>query len=135
MRAILHSALALCAGLWFAGLCLAAPAAAQAQGQREPPNYEADLANLSAVLGSSHYIARLCNGRSDQTWRNRMRDFMNLEGPPGTPRRAAMVESFNGGFRDQEERFPQCSPAAQAAAKELRARGARLTAALAARYR
>jgi predicted secreted protein len=60
---------------------------------------------------------------------------MNLEGPPGTPRRVLMSQEFNAGYREQEERFTVCSPDAQASEKTLMAQGARISQALGARHR
>ena len=46
-----------------------------------------------------------------------------------------MVQEFNAGYREQEERFSQCSSFAEETEKDLRAKGARFSSALAARYR
>jgi uncharacterized protein (TIGR02301 family) len=128
---------------WFAlGCALAlavAPARAQAprdvSTERADRSYSADLGALSHVLGGAHYIRRLCSGRADQSWRDQMRHFMDLEGPPGTPQRQIMVQEFNAGYREQEERFPACTPEAQTFELQLKRSGARLASALAARYR
>ncbi len=64
-----------------------------------------------------------------------MGKLMDLEGQPGTPRRAIMAQEFNNGYREQEVQFSSCSPAAQAAELALKAKGARYSTALAARYR
>jgi uncharacterized protein (TIGR02301 family) len=125
-----------------AGLALAlwaSPAHAQAprdvSSGENPHTYADDLAALSHVLGSAHYIRRLCSGRADQRWREQMRKFMDLEGPPGTPQRSMMVQQFNEGYREQEQRFPACTPDAQAYEATLKTMGARLATGLAARYR
>ena len=107
-----------------------------AGGQQQPvENYDDTLGGLSRVLGGAHYLRILCSGRSDQSWRSQMGKLMNLEGPPGTPRRAIMAGEFNNGYREQEVQFSGCSPAATAAEAQLKQRGARLSQALAARYR
>ena len=87
------------------------------------------------VLGGAHYIRILCAGKGDQSWRLQMQKFMDLEGPPGTPRRALMVQEFNEGYREQEQRYSGCSPDAQGAENTLKTQGARYAKALAARYR
>lgn len=120
---------------------LALTGAAFAQGPRDVTNerhdrtYSAELGKLSTVLGGAHYIRRLCSNRKDMRWYNQMRRFMDLEGAPGTEQRSAMVRGFNAGYRDQEVRFPACSPEAQAYEATLQKEGGRLANALAARYR
>jgi uncharacterized protein (TIGR02301 family) len=118
-----------------AGTPAFAQSGAPSQTPRPTPNFEADLAGLAHVLGGAHYIRVLCSGKADQRWREQMQKFMNLEGPPGTPRRAVMVQEFNEGYREQEQRYSGCSPDAQAAENQLKAQGGRYSQALAARYR
>lgn len=124
------------------GLAFLAMFCADARGQprdvdatQPTQTFESDLGGLAHVLGGAHYIRILCAGRGDQIWREKMTALMNLEGPPGTPRRQMMVQEFNAGYREQEARFPGCSPEAQQAENELKAKGARFSQALAARYR
>jgi uncharacterized protein (TIGR02301 family) len=122
-----------------AAVLAASPAAALAQAPGDATaasgTYGDNLAALSQVLGQAHYIRRLCYGRGDQRWRNQMMRFMDLEGPPGTPQRKAMSDGFNDGYREQEERFPACTPEAQSYEQSLNAKGARLANALAASHR
>ncbi len=133
----MNAKLAACA--FALALAASAPAFAQsappAQLPRPTPNFEADLAGLAHVLGGAHYIRVLCTGKADQRWREQMQKFMNLEGSPGTPRRAVMVQEFNEGYREQEQRYSSCSPDAQTAENQLKTQGARYSQALAARYR
>lgn len=121
----------------FATFAFIAPAGAQAPPSAGPPRpaFENDLAGLAHVLGGAHYIRILCSGKGDQTWRSQMQKFMDLEGPPGTPRRALMVQEFNEGYREQEQRYSGCTPEAQGAENQLKAQGARFAKGLAARYR
>ena len=60
-----------------------------------------DLAN---VLGRVHYVRTLCNGKSDQYWRNFMRDFLDLEATDST-RRSLFVKAFNYGYRFQSDQM------------------------------
>ena len=130
---------------WLIACCALAlsfePANAQSGPPRDvssgtnPRTYSDDLGQLSHVMGGAHYIRRLCSGRADQRWREQMRKFMDLEGPPGTPQRQVMVQEFNSGYREQEERFPACTPEAQAYEATLNKMGGRLASGLAARYR
>ncbi|HVZ98781.1 MAG TPA: TIGR02301 family protein [Caulobacterales bacterium] len=110
-------------------------ASAPAAAQTPPPTadqeawYGQQLVQLSEVLGGSHYLRILCEGRGDQTWRNYMRGVIQRE-----PRyNAQLVEGFNRGYRQQEARFPTCDRDATQMADELRAQGVRLAGALRAR--
>ncbi|MBU6371744.1 MAG: TIGR02301 family protein [Alphaproteobacteria bacterium] len=112
-----------------------APAQAQAQAARPGESYSSRVVELSRVLGGAHYIRILCVGRGDQTWREMMTRLIDLEAPVAGPQRSAMVDAFNAGYRSEEERFPSCSPEAQAVEAELKGKGRRLSAALAAPHR
>lgn len=112
-----------------------APAFAQGRPAAAPETYSARVVELSRVLGGAHYIRILCVGRGDQTWREAMTRLIDLEAPIPGAQRSAMVEAFNAGYRSEEERFPSCSPEAQAVEAELKGKGRRLSAALAAPHR
>lgn len=86
---------------------------------------------LAQVLGNAHYIRYLCAGRADQSWRDFMRQLLDRE---GGPRRTDLIDAFNAGYRMGEERFPACTPAAQAEESALKARGLRLADTLSARH-
>lgn len=91
--------------------------------------YGQQLAQLSEVMGGTHYLRILCHGRGDQTWRDYMRGIIQRE-----PRyNAQLVEGFNRGYRQQEARFATCDRDASQMEEELRAQGVRLAGALRAR--
>ena len=121
----------------FAALALLAlPAAAQEAEEEEGPRfggeawYDDNLIELAEVLGGAHYLRILCDGRGDQRWRDFMRGVISRE-----PRfRNAMVEGFNRGYREEEQRFSDCTRSASQAEAELRARGIRLADGLGARH-
>lgn len=118
-----------------APVVLGMPALAQPRPASAEASYSGRVVELSRVLGGSHYIRILCSGRGDQTWREAMTRLIDLEAPTTGPQRSAMVEAFNAGYRTEEERFPSCSPEAQAVAAELKGKGRRLSSALAAPHR
>jgi uncharacterized protein (TIGR02301 family) len=117
---------------------LAAPAFAQTQrqtGQQSTPVrteewYRGQLVELSEVLGGSHYLRVLCDGRRDQRWRDYMRGVLSRE----ARYHDQLVEGFNRGYRQEESRFSNCSQPATQAEAELRARGLRVAGGLSARY-
>jgi uncharacterized protein (TIGR02301 family) len=120
-------------------LCAAGAAAAQsalrptrvetAEGRRQ--QYLTETRQLAQVLGTAHYLRLLCAGRSDQSWRDFMRQLLDRE---GGPRRTDLVDAFNAGYRIGEERFPSCTPAAVAEETALKAQGLRLADTLSARH-
>lgn len=117
----------------------AATAPAFAQQQRQQPEAEApargedwyrgQLVELAEVLGGSHYLRILCDGRSDQRWRDYMRGIIQRE----PQYNAALVEGFNRGYRNEEARFPTCDNTTRQMEAELRARGLRVAQGLSAR--
>lgn len=113
----------------------AAPALAQQQPQPRPEHprgeewYQGQLVELSEILGGSHYLRILCDGRDDQRWRDYMRGIIERE-----PRyNAQLVEGFNRGYRNEEARFPTCDATTRQMEAELRARGLRISQGLSAR--
>jgi uncharacterized protein (TIGR02301 family) len=117
---------------------IAAPAFAQQQpGQPRPGEpvrgeewYRSQLVELSEVLGGSHYLRILCDGRGDQRWRDYMRGVIERE----PSYNALLVEGFNRGYRNEEARFPTCDQTTRQMEAELRARGVRVAQGLRARH-
>ncbi|MDZ4692994.1 TIGR02301 family protein [Terricaulis sp.] len=116
---------------------LAAPAHAQ---QGDPPAettplrgeewYRGQLIELSEILGGSHYLRIVCEGRGDQRWREYMRGVIDRE----PQYNALLVDGFNRGYRNEETRFPVCDSTTRQMEAELRARGLRVAQGLSARH-
>ncbi|KAF0187414.1 MAG: TIGR02301 family protein [Hyphomonadaceae bacterium] len=128
-------AVAVCAATMLAGAALAQPLQRSAlpetpEGRRQ--QYLLETRQLAQVLGNAHYLRLLCVGRGDQSWREYMRMLMDRE---GGARRTDLIDAFNAGYRAGEERFPACTPGAQAQEAELKAQGLRLADTLSARHR
>lgn len=117
---------------------IAAPAFAQQQPAQPRPGepvrgeewYRGQLVELSEVLGGSHYLRILCDGRGDQRWRDYMRGVIERE----PSYNALLVEGFNRGYRNEEARFPTCDQTTRQMEAELRARGVRVAQGLRARH-
>jgi uncharacterized protein (TIGR02301 family) len=92
--------------------------------------YHQQLLDLSEVLGGSHYLTTVCSGQGDQRWRDAMRSVMR-RAPQYSDE---LVEAFNRGYGAQQRQFPDCDQNAQQTFTELRARGLRISQALAARH-
>ena len=108
------------------------PSQTQRQPGQTPEWYGAQLTELAEVLGGTHYLRILCNGRTDQRWRDFMRGIIDRE--PTYNRNGELVEAFNRGYRTEETQFPECNSTAQQTEAELRARGVRVSQALSARH-
>lgn len=113
------------------------PASASAQ----PPLREAPIEiviDLAETLGEAHAIRSLCevdaNGVGDQTWRTYMFSMLSMEGPTGSPRRAALTSAFNRGFRSQQGRGNSCTPDMKQMEAQIAARGRMLAESVAASY-
>jgi uncharacterized protein (TIGR02301 family) len=118
-----------------AAAAVIAPAAAQQQQDDETSQhgqdwYRSELIDLAEVLGGSHYLRIVCEGRGDQRWRDYMRGIIQREPQYND----VLVESFNRGYRDQEARFPACDQTTRQMEAELRARGLRISQALGAHH-
>ncbi len=118
-------------------VAILALAASPLHADAQPPAHEAPIEiviDLAETLGQAHAIRSICNGDSDQTWRNYMFSMLSIEGPTGSPRRAALTSAFNRGFRTQQSRSTSCTPEMQQMEAEIAARGRRLAEAVAASY-
>ena len=112
---------------------LATPSFAQQQVNQPVANddwYRQQLVDLSEVLGGSHYLRILCQGRGDQRWRTYMQGVIRRE-PQYNDQ---LVAGFNRGYRDQEARFPTCDETTRQMEAELRARGLRISQGLGAHH-
>ena len=115
----------------FAGL-----GAAPAQAQEETttgPRLET-LAELAETLGEAHAIRALCNGDTDQTWRNYMQSLLDMEAPGGGQRRAALTGAFNRGYRTQSSQRKSCTPDLRQVEAQIAAHGHAIADAIAKSY-
>jgi uncharacterized protein (TIGR02301 family) len=116
-----------------AAAAAAVPAFAQPQAQPQQGSddwYQQQLTTLAEVLGGSHYLRILCQGRGDQRWRTYMQGVIQRE-PQYNDQ---LIAAFNRGYRDQEARFPTCDETTRQMEAELRARGLRISQGLGAHH-
>ena len=126
-----------------AAVLVAAPAVAQPQSQPQTLSqpqaqvqpggdewYRQQLTQLAEVLGGSHYLRIVCQGRGDQRWRTYMQGVIQRE-PQFNDQ---LIAAFNRGYRDQEARFPTCDETTRQMEAELRARGLRISQGLGAHH-
>ena len=116
-----------------AALALALASQVQAQTVAPPdPPYEAKLERLAEVLGSVHFLRRLCGDQST-VWRDSMGELIENEVP--TPeRKAKLTASFNHGYRSFDGVYLRCTDAASAALSQYMREGEALTLDISTRY-
>jgi uncharacterized protein (TIGR02301 family) len=119
-----------CAVMFAAAIVPASAQQPEAPPARGEDWYRGQLVELAEVLGGSHYLRIICEGRGDQRWRDYMRGVIERE----PEYNAALVEGFNRGYREEEARFPTCDATTRQMEAELRARGLRVAQALSARH-
>lgn len=107
---------------------MSAPSASAQAG----PRFES-LTELAEILGEAHAIRTLCNGLTDETWRDYMMRLMNLEAPSG-PRKSSLTSAFNRGYRIQSSQHSTCTSAMIKIEGEIAARGRALSDAIALSY-
>ncbi len=103
---------------------------AESQGRTQSQDYYRDVTALAEVLGKSHAIRVVCNGRNDQYWRRYMLRLLELEAPYQSGLRRSMVNGFNAGFSWGSDLHPVCDSNAVSAEKTYAAEGRDLTARL-----
>ena len=112
---------ALASALFWAAAVL--PASAQPRGQQ--------VADMAFALGQSHALRQVCQGPTDQYWRNRMERMIELE-TTAPAERAPLAERFNAGFSDARQRYPRCTSQSRVAERSAAGHGRTLADRLAA---
>jgi uncharacterized protein (TIGR02301 family) len=98
-----------------------------------PPIYEKQLLRISEILGSLHFLRRLCGDGDEATWRAEMRALLDAEQP--TPqRKARLVGRFNHGFETYNSIYRSCTPSARKAISRYLEEGAALSKDVRTRY-
>ena len=127
--------------LAFLAVC---PAAAQTTPDEPPASpepapaprvapYDEQLLRLSEVLGSLHFLRRLCNEAEGPVWRNAMGALLAAE-KPSPERTERMTARFNRGFGAFSRTYTKCTPAAVRASELYQSEGIRLTSQVLSRY-
>ncbi len=89
--------------------------------------------DLAGILGEVHYIRTICNGKSDQYWREYMRDFLELEGDIAE-NRSLYIKAFNRGYTYQSNQIRYCDRSAAQLEVNLANKGRKLAEAIAQNY-
>ena len=115
------------------GLAQAQQASETPQVKAPPPAYDPQLIRLSQLLGSIHYLQRLCQPATADTWRDQMNAVLLAE-QPDEERKARMVVAFNKGFHSYAAVHRKCSPSARAIISQYMREGEQLTRTVVSRF-
>ena len=140
----LLSVLAVCIALAFAASAIAqdvvpddvveAPAETAPEiTELPPPIYEKQLLRISEILGSLHFLRRLCGDGDEATWQAEMRALLEAE-QPSPQRKARLVGRFNHGFETYNSVYRSCTPSARKAISRYLEEGAALSKDVRTRY-
>ena len=109
------------------------PALAQDSPPPGEPAYDPQLLRLSEILGSVHYLRRLCGSSEGNLWRDQMQGIIDAENP-SPERRARMVDRFNHGYQGFRSVYRTCTPAATLAIDRYMQEAAKIVRDVAARF-
>lgn len=102
------------------------------QNVRLDPPYEAKLERLAEVLGSLHFLRRLC-GEQSTVWRDSMGELIANEAPT-VERKARLTANFNHGYRSFDGVYMRCTASAADALNKFMSEGEALTLDISTRY-
>jgi len=103
------------------------------RAQEAAAPFDGDLARLSEILGTLHYLRGICGNNEGAKWRNEMQALVDAETPSGE-RRARMIASFNRGYNGFQQTYRTCTPAAGIAIRRYIEEGTKISRDLTARY-
>ena len=95
--------------------------------------YDGDLQRLSELLGALQYLRGICGPNEGQKWKSEMQALLDAETPSGE-RRAKLTVSFNKGYRDFQQAYRTCTPAARVVIRRYLLEGAKIAREVTARY-
>ena len=136
-----HIGKALLAGMMTGSIALSAsfsraqeePPQQQVEPEFVEPPYEAQLLRLSEILGSVHYLRRLCDSDEGNLWRDQMQALIDAEAP-NPIRRARIVDRFNHGYETFRAVYRTCTAAAAVAIDRYMGEGVKISRDITARY-
>ena len=111
-------------------LALAQPAGAQNPAATA---FEGSLQRLAEILGALHYLRNICGENEGQKWRNEMQALVEAEAQGGE-RKARLTAAFNRGYRDYQQNYRTCTPAAEVVIRRYLDEGSKIARDMTARY-
>jgi uncharacterized protein (TIGR02301 family) len=88
-------------------ILLALGMAGSAFAQERSPTERQSLVDLAYAMGESHALRQVCNGETDQFWRDRMMQLSEAE-IPDAALDSRLKQSFNSGFAARHTQFTEC---------------------------
>jgi len=98
-----------------------------------PAPFDGELMRLAEILGALHYLRALCGANEGSKWRDQMQALLDAEAQSGD-RRSRLTANFNRGYRDFQQTYRTCTPAAAVAVRRYLDEGARISRDITARY-
>jgi uncharacterized protein (TIGR02301 family) len=102
--------------------------------QGGPAPFDNDMMRLAEILGALHYLRALCGANEGSKWRDQMQALLEAEAAQIGPRRNRMVANFNRGYRDFQQTYRTCTPAATVAVRRYLDEGTKISREITARY-
>jgi uncharacterized protein (TIGR02301 family) len=111
-----------------------APTAAPSRAiEGGPAPFDGELMRLAEILGALHYLRALCGAKEGTKWRDQMQALLDAEAQRGE-RRSRLTANFNRGYRDFQQTYRNCTPAAAVAVRRYLDEGAKISRDITARY-
>lgn len=124
-------------------LALTAPAtlsaaAAQTQAETAPEQpgeaaYMQPLGRLAMILGSMHFLRKLCGDPQAEIWRQKMQELIAAQ-EPAEPEKKQLIASFNNGYRTFAATYRSCTSAARIAVNRYQTEASALAREIGSRY-
>ncbi|WAP69447.1 TIGR02301 family protein [Jiella pelagia] len=124
-------------------LALSAPAtlsaaAAQTQAETAPEQpgeaaYMQPLGRLAMILGSMHFLRKLCGDPQAEIWRQKMQELIEAQEPAEQDKKQ-LIASFNNGYRTFAATYRSCTSSARIAVNRYQTEAAALAREIGSRY-
>jgi uncharacterized protein (TIGR02301 family) len=98
-----------------------------------PAAFDGELMRLAEILGALHYLRALCGANEGSKWRDQMQALLEAEAQ-SNDRRSRLTANFNRGYRDFQQTYRSCTPAATVAVRRYLDEGAKISRDITARY-
>ncbi|WP_245396626.1 TIGR02301 family protein [Jiella sonneratiae] len=109
-----------------------APLEAPPERQNEAA-YMPQLSRLAMILGSMHFLRKLCGDAEADVWRDEMQALLDAQNPADAERQQ-IIASFNNGYRTFAATYRSCTSAARVAVNRYQKEGAALAREIGSRY-
>ena len=116
--------------LLFAPLAASAQEATPSLQRSGGASTESQLLQLAGLLGTMQMVQSLCSPQDQDFWRDRMQEMIRLE-KPSREQQNALINAFNSGYNEAQNKFTTCTAEAHALATDTAHKGEALSQALA----